>query len=213
MTATLAPPRAGPHTAARIARLTTTAMKAVQRGAALTKSLLAFSRKQPLQPCLLDANALLLEFLELVRQALGAGIKVTFEPAAVLPPCFADAAELEAAILNLAINARDAMDGPGWLRLRTAVATLDAGALAGNPEAHPGTFVAIEVADSGSGMSPEVAANAFEPFFTTKPIGQGTGLGLSQVFGFVRQLGGHVGLVSAPGQGTVITLYLPVVEP
>ncbi len=199
----------GPDAAARIQRLTATAMKAVQRGATLTKSLLAFSRNQPLQPRPLDANALLADFMDLVRQAVGQSIAVSFDPAGRLPPCIADPAELEAAILNLAINARDAMGGAGSLRLRTAAVTLDAAALAGNTEARPGPFVAIEVVDSGGGMTQDVAAKAFEPFFTTKPIGQGTGLGLSQVYGFVRQLGGHVALVSAPGQGAAITLYLP----
>jgi signal transduction histidine kinase len=200
-----------PEAAARIQRLTATAMKAVQRGAALTKSLLAFSRKQPLQPRPLDANALLLDFMDLVRQAVGQGIEVSFQPADTLPPCLSDPAELEAAVLNLAINARDAMNGTGQFRLRTTAVALDAAALAGNTEARPGTFVAIEVADTGPGMTPDVAAKAFEPFFTTKPVGQGTGLGLSQVYGFVRQLGGHVTLGSAPGQGAVITLYLPAV--
>jgi signal transduction histidine kinase len=202
-------PEVGSEAQSRITRLTETAIKAVQRGAALTKSLLAFSRKQPLQPRPLDANALLRDFLDLVRQASGTGIEVDFQPANALPDCMSDPTELEAAVLNLAINARDAMGGSGCLRLKTARVTLDAAALTGNAEAKPGVFVAIEVADSGGGMTAEVAAKAFEPFFTTKPIGQGTGLGLSQVYGFVRQLGGHVSLVSAPSRGTCITLYLP----
>ena len=195
----------------RIQRLALTAMKAVQRGSALTKSLLAFSRKQPLQPRALDANALLADFLDLVRQAVGPGIRVDFDAAPGLPDCQADAAELEAAVLNLAINARDAMPDGGWLRIATGEAVLNAEALTGNSESRPGRFVSISVADSGCGMPLEVAAKAFEPFFTTKPIGQGTGLGLSQVYGFVRQLGGHVTLSSAPGSGTAITLFLPAV--
>jgi len=197
----------------RIGRLAATAIKAVLRGASLTKSLLAFSRKQPLQARALDADALLCEFGDLMRQAAGPGLKVLIEPAGDLPRCLADTAELEAALLNLTINARDALTGHapgGWVRFRTWAAALDEAALAGNLEARPGRFVAIEVADNGPGMAAEVAAKAFEPFFTTKPIGQGTGLGLSQVFGFVRQLGGHVTLESAPGHGTAITIYLPV---
>jgi len=113
-------------------------------------------------------------------------------------------------VLNLAINARDAMPDGGRLRISTGTAHLDCDALAGNPEARPGRFVTICVADTGSGMEPDVLDKAFEPFFTTKPIGQGTGLGLSQVFGFARQSGGHVTLRSTPGQGTAITIYLPL---
>ena len=152
----------------------------------------------------------MLDFMDLLRQAAGPGVDVVFEPAGALPRCIADPAELEAALLNLAINARDAMDGAGVLRLTTSLVRLDAAALEYNNEANPGAFVAIAVADSGGGMAPEVAAKAFEPFFTTKPVGKGTGLGLSQVYGFVRQLGGHVRIASEAGRGTTVTLYLPV---
>ena len=192
---------AGPEGEAKVKRLAGVAMRAVSRGSGLTKSLLAFSRKQPMNPEALDANALLDEFMELVRQGVGARIAVDFQPQPGLPRCVADAAELEAAVLNLSINARDAMPEGGRLDIRTAVSTLDATALEGNTEARPGRFVSIAVADTGQGMPPEVAQRAFEPFFTTKPIGQGTGLGLSQVYGFVRQLGGHVTVASAPGDG------------
>jgi signal transduction histidine kinase len=132
-----------------------------------------------------------------------------------LPLCIADAAELEAAILNAVINARDAMAArgrDGRLRIRTTAVTLGPAALAGNAEAQPGRFVAIELADNGTGMTPEVIGKAFEPFFTTKPAGQGTGLGLSQVFGFVRQLGGHVSITSVAGHGAAVTMFLPVAE-
>ena len=202
-----------PEGMAKIPRLAGTAMKAVQRGASLTRSLLAFSRKQQMQPRAVDANRLLHDFLDLVRQAVGPSVSVTFQPAPALPPCMTDPVELEAAILNLAINARDAIAGngnTGTVRLSTGTRTLTDAALSGNTEATPGEFVFIEIADSGPGMPPEVAARAFEPFFTTKPIGKGTGLGLSQVFGFVRQLGGHVTIESPPGQGAVITLFLPI---
>ncbi len=193
----------------KVTRLVGTAVMAVQRGASLTRSLLAFARRQPLQVVALDANVLLADFADLVRQAVGAPVAVAFMPVPNLPLCRADPAQLEAAVLNLAINARDAMPDGGQLNITTDTATLDAAALAGNPEAHPGTFVTVAVSDTGIGMTPDVAANAFEPFFTTKPIGQGTGLGLSQVFGFTRQLNGHVTISSAVGQGTAITMYLP----
>ena len=204
--------RAGPRPdgMARVERLAATAIKAVERGSALTKSLLAFSRKQPLQPVALDANALVAELRDLLRQAAGVGVEVAFAPAAGLPACLADPAELQGALLNLVINARDAMPEGGRLRITTEVVGLGEAALADNPEARPGRFVALAVADTGHGMPAEVAAKAFEPFFTTKPIGQGTGLGLSQVFGFVRQLGGHVVIGAAAEGGTVVTLYLPV---
>ena len=194
----------------RVIRLALTAIKAVQRGSSLTKSLLAFSRKQPLQARPIDANATLADFLDLVRQAVGVGIAVQFTPEGGLPACVADPAELEAAVLNLSINARDAMPDGGYLTIGTRAAALGTAALEGNPEARPGHFIAISVADSGVGMSEDVAAKAFEPFFTTKPIGQGTGLGLSRVFGFARQLGGHVTIESTPDIGTAITLFLPV---
>ena len=194
----------------KIPRLAATAIKAVQRGSALTRSLLAFSRKQPLHPQALDTNALLQEFQELIRQGVGVGITLTFELDPATPPCLADPAEAEAAILNLAINARDAMPDGGTLAIATFAAVLDSAALIGNAEAQPGRFVAISVRDTGHGMPPDVAAKAFEPFFTTKPIGKGTGLGLSQVFGFARQLGGHVTIRSLVGRGTTVTLFLPV---
>ena len=206
---------AAPDGGARIQRLSATAIKAVQRGAALTKSLLAFSRKQPLQPRAIDADALLEEFADLMRQAAGSAVEIRIDASAALPSCIADPAELEAALLNLVINARDALAGcgrAGWVHIRTRVAVLDEAALMGNAEARPGLFVAIAVADNGPGMAADVAGKAFEPFFTTKPIGQGTGLGLSQVFGFARQLGGHVALDSVAGEGTVITVFLPVAD-
>lgn len=207
-----APPAAA-QAAAKITRLAGAAMKGVQRGAQLTRSLLAFARRQPLQPSVLNVNPLLADFAGLVRQAVGAPVAVTFDPSPGLPACRTDPAQLEAAVLNLAINARDAMPDGGRLRISTGTADLDCAALAGNPEAQPGRFVTVCVADTGAGMAPEVVEKAFEPFFTTKPIGQGTGLGLSQVFGFARQSGGHVTLHSTPGAGTAITIYLPLDAP
>ena len=194
----------------RTRRLIGATVTAVDRGARLTASLLAFARRQPLTLTTVDANALLRDFLPLLRRALDESITVELALDARLPSCCADAAQLEAALLNLAINARDAMPRGGRLRIVTRRAWLQEQALAGNPDAQPGPYVAIEVRDTGIGMTPEVRERAFEPFFTTKSAGQGTGLGLSQVFGVVRQIGGHVAIQSAPGRGTTVTLYLPL---
>ena len=200
----------GPRSDERSQRLIGSIVSAVQRGSRLNASLLAFARRQPLTLATVDANALLREFLPLLRRALDETITVELALDERLPTCLADAAQLEAALLNLAINARDAMTGGGSIRIATRRAWLQEQALAGNPEAQPGPYVAIEIRDTGEGMAPEVRERAFEPFFTTKPAGQGTGLGLSQVFGFVRQIGGHVAIQSAPGRGTTVTLYLPL---
>lgn len=220
-TATTALEGGGNAPLTKISRLAGTAVSAVQRGAKLTKSLLAFSRSQPLHMEPVDVNALLTEFSELVRRAMGSRVVLTLALDPALPQAWADSAQLEAAILNLSINARDAMaeHGDEWegaLQFTTGTALLGPDDLKGNPEAKPGRFVRIRVQDNGAGMPPEVAAKAFEPFFTTKPIGQGTGLGLSQVFGFVRQLGGHVTIESQlgeidPNHGTGVTLFLPMV--
>ncbi len=200
----------------RAARYLTSVETAAQRGAKLTASLLAFSRRQRLQVMPIDVGAQLRESDTLLRRALGEEIVFSLEVQPSLPLAIADAAQLEAAVLNLTINARDAImqamaaNGVrgGVLRIRVQQATLSPEDLEGNDEAEPGPFVAIEVQDTGAGMTPEVRARAFEPFFTTKEVGQGTGLGLSQVFGFVRQLGGHVTLDSREGQGTRAVLYL-----
>lgn len=189
-------------------RLLGAAREAVARGARLNAGLLAFARRQPLRPVGLDASALLRGFQPLLQQALGEAVSLTLELADNLPPCRADAAQLEAAMLNLAINARDAMPLGGSLTLTTGLIWLDAAALGGNTDAQPGEFIAIAVTDTGEGMPAAVRSRAFEPFFTTKPVGKGTGLGLSQVFGFVRQLGGHVSIDSTPGLGTTVTLFI-----
>ncbi len=200
----------GPSADERTKRLIAATVAAVDRGARLNASLLAFARRQPLTLATVDANALVRNFLPLLRRALDetTSVELTLDPN--LPACNADAAQLEAALLNLAINARDAMPKGGTLRITTRRAWLQEQALAGNSEAQPGPYVAIEVRDTGQGMSPDVRERAFEPFFTTKAPGQGTGLGLSQVFGFVRQIGGHVSIQSAPRRGTAVTLYLPL---
>ena len=204
----------------KAARYLRSVEQAAQRGAKLTASLLAFSRRQTLHVAPLDVGALLQESTVLIHRALGEEIELLLEIAPGLPLATADAAQLEAAVLNLAINARDAMmqamDGgerrSGTLQITVRAAVLRDADLEDNDEARAGRFVAIQISDTGTGMTPEVRARAFEPFFTTKDVGQGTGLGLSQVFGFVRQLGGHMTLTSTPGHGTSATLYLPAAE-
>ncbi len=200
----------GPTADTRTRRLLAATIAAVDRGARLNASLLAFARRQPLTLAAIDTNALVQDFLPLLRRALGEAITVELSLDERLPPCKADAAQVESALLNLAINARDAMPRGGVLRIVTRRAWLQEQALAGNPDATPGPYVAVEVRDNGLGMSPEARERAFEPFFTTKPEGQGTGLGLSQIFGFMRQIGGHVALQSVAGRGTTVTLYLPL---
>lgn len=194
----------------RTRRLLSAAGAAVERGARLNASLLAFARRQPLVLATVDANKLLRDFRPLLRRALDESVVLDLTLDQKLPVCRADAAQLEAALLNLVINARDAMPRGGTIRIVTRRAWLQEQALAGNLEAQPGPYVAIEVRDNGEGMPPEVRERAFEPFFTTKQDGQGTGLGLSQVFGFMRQIGGHVAIQSAPRRGTTVTLYLPL---
>ncbi|NWF31733.1 PAS domain-containing protein [Stenotrophomonas sp. SAM-B] len=185
------------------------AIDGATRAAQLTQRLLAFSRQQPLQPVPLDVNRLVAGMSDLLVHSLGSSIRLETVLAAQVWCTFADANQLENVILNLAVNARDALPGGGRLVVETAncmIAADDGAAAAEVPE---GEYVRITVADNGSGMPPEVIAKAFDPFFTTKKVGQGTGLGLSQVYGFVKQSAGHVNIDSTPGQGTTVTLYLP----
>lgn len=185
------------------------AIDGATRAAQLTQRLLAFSRQQPLQPVPLDVNRLVAGMSDLLVHSLGSSIRLETVLAAQVWCTFADANQLENVILNLAVNARDALPGGGRLVVETANCTIadDDGAAAA--EVPVGEYVRITVADNGSGMPPEVIAKAFDPFFTTKKVGQGTGLGLSQVYGFVKQSAGHVNIDSTPGQGTTVTLYLP----
>ncbi|MEP9358707.1 PAS domain-containing protein [Sphingomonas sp. KR3-1] len=187
----------------------TAARDGATRAAALTQRLLAFSRQQPLAPAAIDANAMVGGMIELLVRTLGDDVTVETVLPAGLRPLLADPNQLENVILNLSVNARDAMPKGGRLVLTTANARFDGSEAAGLDLA-PGDYVEIAVADTGSGMAPEVAARAFDPFFTTKGVGKGTGLGLSQVFGFVRQSGGAVRIDTAPGAGTTVHLYLPV---
>ncbi|HEY5205160.1 MAG TPA: ATP-binding protein [Roseiarcus sp.] len=184
------------------------AIDGAQRAATLTQRLLAFSRQQPLSPEPLIVNKLVAGMSELLDRTLGEHVKVETVLAADLWQVKADPAQLENAILNLAVNARDAMPGGGRLTIETLNAFVD-DAYAEGFAIEAGQYVLIAVADTGSGMAPEVIAKAFDPFFTTKGAGKGTGLGLSQVYGFVRQSGGHVKIYSEPGVGTSVKVYLP----
>ncbi len=185
------------------------ARSAVNRAAGLTQRLLAFSRRQPLSPTCVDLNALVSGMHELVRRSVGESVRVDLVPGNGLWRVWADANQIENALLNLAINARDAMPDGGRIIVETDNIELDAGHAALVPGLEPGSYVMLSVSDTGTGMPPDVQERAFEPFFTTKPIGQGTGLGLSQLYGFARQSGGHARIDSMPGQGTTVTLYLP----
>jgi PAS domain S-box-containing protein len=191
-------------------RYTSAAVTSAQRAAALTQRLLAFARRQPLDPKRVEANRLVAGMEDLLRRTLGPGVDLEMVLAGGLWPTLCDANQLESAILNLAINARDAMPSGGRLTVETANAHLDdAYARAQGGEIRPGQYIAISVTDTGTGMPPDVIAKAFDPFFTTKPIGQGTGLGLSMLYGFVKQSEGHVRIYSELGKGTTFKLYLP----
>ncbi|EAR51016.1 PAS sensor Signal Tranduction Histidine Kinase [Oceanicola granulosus HTCC2516] len=186
-----------------------TAMRAVERGANLSSQLLAFSRQQPLQPRPFDLSQLLADMNDLLLSALGEGIDVAVEAADRLWPVFADPANMENAILNLALNARDAMEGRGQLRISLVNRTFGVRDLSGDTEMEPGDYVELTVTDEGVGMSQDAVEKAFEPFYTTKPVGKGTGLGLPTVYGYARQSGGRITLDSRPGEGTSVTLALP----
>jgi PAS domain S-box-containing protein len=183
--------------------------RGAQRAVTLTQQLLAFSRRQPLNPKPTDINRLVAGMSDLVRRTIGENIAVETVLAGGLWRVEIDAHQLESALLNLAVNARDAMPEGGKLTIETANAHLDDGYADKYPELTAGQYVVVCVTDTGTGMSADVIAHAFEPFYTTKPIGQGTGLGLSQVYGFVKQSGGHVKLYSEVGDGTSVKIYLP----
>ena len=191
-------------------RFTTAAVTSTQRAAALTHRLLAFARRQPLDPKRVEANRLVAGMEDLLRRTLGPEINLEIVLAGGLWPTLCDPNQLENAVLNLAINARDAMPDGGRLTIETANAHLDdAYARAQAGEVKVGQYIVVCVTDTGGGMSPDVIAKAFDPFFTTKPTGQGTGLGLSMLYGFVKQSQGHVRIYSEPGQGSTFRLYLP----
>ncbi len=185
------------------------AREGATRAATLTARLLAFSRNQPLAPAPLDVNKLIGGMADMLHRTLGEAIKVECIYGAGLWRCYVDPGEVENAILNLAINARDAMGVNGKLTIETANAHIDDTYARARADVMTGQYVLVCVTDTGTGMSPETIERAFDPFFTTKPVGKGTGLGLSQVFGFVKQSGGHVAIYSELGQGTTVKLYLP----
>jgi signal transduction histidine kinase/FixJ family two-component response regulator len=185
------------------------ALWAVQRGGALNGQLLAFARKQPLRSEPADLSSALPELVPLMQRTLGEHIDVRFVDSAGLWLAMADVAQLESAVLNLALNARDAMPDGGYLTIELANKVLDADYARAHAEVVAGDFVMVAVSDTGHGMTPDIVARVFEPFFTTKAEGRGTGLGLAMVFGFVKQSGGHIKVYSEPNQGTSVKMYLP----
>jgi signal transduction histidine kinase len=189
------------------------AIDAAERGASLTHRLLAFSRRQTLVPVVVDINELIENLKELMQRTIGESVEIVTEPAPLLWSSAIDRNQLENAILNLAINARDAMPNGGKLTIRTSNVTLDARAVATHIDARVGDYILVEVEDAGVGMSQKVLDRALEPFFTTKDVGKGTGLGLSMVYGFVKQSGGHLQIESEEGKGTRIKVFLPRAMP
>lgn len=187
----------------------TAILRAARRGTELTQRLLAFSRRQPLDPRPTDLNELVGGMSAMLRRTLGESIEIAVASEEGLWPAMADAGQVENALLNLTINARDAMPGGGRLTIECMNARLDDTYLEDNADASPGEFAVLAVSDNGAGMSPSVLEHVFEPFFTTKEVGQGTGLGLSMIYGFAKQSGGHIAIYSEEGTGTTVKLYLP----
>ena len=183
--------------------------QAGERGAELTQRLLAFSRRQLLQPRAVDCHELLDSMRKLLRRTLRENIEIEIAPNPEPILAFADRAQLESSVLNLALNAQDAMPDGGHLTLSTGVASLDDHYQSLHPEIEAGEYAMIAVTDDGVGMTAEVAARAFEPFYTTKEVGKGSGLGLSMVYGFAKQSNGHVSIYSEAGLGTTVRIYLP----
>jgi PAS domain S-box-containing protein len=195
----------------RAQRRIANALTGVDRGAKLASHLLAFARRQPLEPKVVSIARLLAGMTDLLRRSLGETIDIEMRAADGLWNVFIDANQTENALLNLAINARDAMGGSGKLTIAAENASIDAASAAEN-DIEPGDYVEIAVSDTGTGIAQDMLEQVFEPFFTTKPEGQGTGLGLSMVYGFVRQSGGNVRIESTPGEGTTLRLYLPRID-
>lgn len=192
-----------------ISRYITAATTSANRAAALTHRLLAFARRQPLDPKPVDVNRLIISMEDLLRRTTSEAIELQIAPSEDLPLTLCDPNQLESAILNLAINARDAMAEGGKLIIATGVSQLDSPYGAAHQDIKPGQYVTICVSDTGTGMPADVLAQVFDPFFTTKPIGEGTGLGLSMVYGFAKQSEGHVRIDSKVGHGTAVSIYLP----
>ncbi len=198
----------GSHSAETVERLEQ-ALKSLAGAQELTQRLLAFSRKQPLNPRSTDVNELVADVATLIKRTLRQDIDIGVQMAPGLCHAMVDPRQLESALMNLALNARDAMPGGGKLSIMTANVELDEEFAASHEDVSPGDYVLISLTDDGEGISPENAERVFEPFFTTKEVGEGSGLGLSMVYGFIKQSGGHVSLQSEPGKGTTATLYLP----
>jgi signal transduction histidine kinase len=188
------------------------ALWSAQRGSQLIDRLLAFARRQPLQPVVTDLNALIGSMTDLLRRSLGTGVILREEFASDIWPTIIDQGQLENALINLVINARDAMRSGGTVTLRTANVFVEEVGPADIESPPPGAYVLVEVADTGEGMEPAVLQRVFEPFFTTKRAGKGSGLGLSMVYGFVKQSGGHIKIESRVGKGTNVKLFLPQVQ-
>jgi signal transduction histidine kinase/CheY-like chemotaxis protein len=195
-----------------LAQITAMIGAAATRGADLTRHLLAFARQQPLQPRSTDINALLADVAGLLRPTLGVQVEIETMLAGDAAPVLIDASQLSTAILNLALNARDAMPDGGKLTLETKNVVLDAGYAGLNTDVQPGNYVMIAVSDTGEGIPGSLLDKVFEPFFTTKGLGKGSGLGLSMVYGFVKQSNGHIKIYSEEGHGTTVKLYLPQAE-
>ena len=195
--------------AAKLTQPLERAMAGAKSAAQLTHRLLAFSRRQPLKPARVDLNGLVASLSELLRRTLGEGVNIETVLAGGLWPAFADENQVENALVNLAINARDAMPNGGRLTIETANVYLDEGYARRFTEVAAGQYVMLSVSDSGTGIPPDVLEKVFEPFFTTKPVGQGSGLGLAMVHGFVKQSGGHIRIYSEVDQGTTVKIYLP----
>jgi signal transduction histidine kinase/CheY-like chemotaxis protein len=194
----------------RARTLAARAIAAAESGAQLVRRLLAFSRKQTLDAQLTDVNELVANILDLLRRTLGDKVMIETSLASGRLPCLIDRAQTEGALLNLCINARDAMPDGGVVSIKTRTVVLDAQRSPGLNELRPGPYLVLSVSDTGIGMSRAVIARAFEPFFTTKAPGQGSGLGLSMVYGFVKQSDGHVEIESEPGRGSTVRIYLPL---
>ena len=197
----------------KVRELLDVCLRSSLQGAELIHRLLAFSRRQPLVPKIFELNELVAGTMEMLRRTLGERIEIRMILADDLWPAIADPVQVESALVNLAINARDAMTGGGVLGIETANKTLEAQYAAENPEVAPGDYVMLAVSDTGSGIAPEILNRVFEPFFTTKESGKGSGLGLPMVLGFARQSRGHIKIYSEPNRGTVVRLYLPRAYP
>ena len=183
--------------------------QAATDSAALTRQLLAFARKQAIAPRLLDLNEAVAQSIQMLRRLIGENVELAWRPAEAVPPVLADPTQIDQILVNLCVNARDAIAGSGRIEIATGAATLDAAFCADHPGAVPGEYARLTVRDTGCGMDADTLAHAFEPFYTTKPEGTSTGLGLSTVYGIVKQNDGYVALASAPGQGATVDVYLP----